>query len=124
METINELNEKRAIRADQADRVLQRLASVLNDYLSAKLGRFCPYYALNLFRKLVDSTRTIYNIPTAIYSSMEIVTYYFGFTCYFLAVCLVGVGYQLSTCYLPAIYLFRVGYLLVAYLFGLSGLSI
>src|SRR5438045_6312639 len=81
-------------------------------------------YALNLFRKLVDSTRTIYNIPTAICSSMEMAIYYFGFTCYFLAVCLVGVGYQPSVCYLPAICLFRVDYLLIAYLFGLSDLSI
>src|SRR5437667_12444452 len=82
--------------------------------LSDKLGRFWPYYALNLFRKLVDSTRTIYNIPTAICSSMEMATYYFSFTCYFLAVCLVDVGYQPSACYLSAICLFRAGYLLVA----------
>ena len=32
---------------------------------------------------------------------MEMVTYYFGFTCYFLAIYLVGAGYQLSACYLP-----------------------
>src|SRR5436190_21827941 len=69
--------------------------------VSAKLRRFLPYDALYLFWKLVDSTRTIYNIPTAIYSLMEMATYYFGFTCYFLAVCLVGAGYQLSACYLP-----------------------
>jgi len=55
---------------------------------------------------------------------MEMATYYFGFTCYFLAVCLVGAGYQLSACCLPAICLFRAGYLLFACLFGLSGLSI
>src|SRR2546421_4980886 len=36
-------------------------------------------------------------------SSMEMVTCYFGFTCYFLAVCLVGAGYQPSACYLPVI---------------------
>src|SRR5437016_11170447 len=88
--------------------------------LSAKLGRFCPYYALNLFQKLVDSTQTIYNIPTAIYSSMEMAIYYFGFTCYFLAVCLVDAGYQPSTYYLPVICLFRADYLLIACLFNLS----
>ena len=93
---------------------------IYRESVSAKLGRFCPHYALNLFWKLIDSTRTIYNIPTAICSSMEMATYYFGFTCYFLAVCLVGAGYLLSTCCLPAICLFRVGYLLFAYLFGLS----
>ena len=103
--------------------------------LSVESGRFDFHYPLNLFRKLVDSTRTIYNIPTAICSSMEMATCYFGFTCYFLAVCLVGAGYQpsacylpaiclLSACYLPAICLFRAGYLLFACLFGLSGLSI
>ncbi len=71
--------------------------------VSAESGRFGFHYPLNLFRKLVDSTRTIYNIPTAICSSMEMATCYFGFTCYFLAVCLVGAGYQPSACYLPAI---------------------
>ena len=51
-------------------------------------------------------------------------TYYFDFIYYFLAVYLVGAGYQLSTCYLPTICLFRVGYMLFACLFGLSSLSI
>ena len=88
--------------------------------VSAESGRFGFHYPLNLFRKLVDSTRTIYNIPTAICSSMEMATYYFGFTCNFLAICLVGAGYQLSACCLPAICLFRAGYLLFACLFGLS----
>src|SRR5436305_7162696 len=79
--------------------------------VSAESGRFGFHYPLNLFRKLVDSTRTIYNIPTAIYSSMEMATCYFGFTCYFLAVCLVGAGYQPSACYLPAICLLSACYL-------------
>src|SRR5437763_1751113 len=61
----------------------------------AELGRFGFYYLLNLFRKLVDLARTIYNIPTAIYSSLEIATYYFGFTYYFLAVCQFGANLTL-----------------------------
>ena len=79
---------------------------------------------LNLFRKLIDSTRTIYNIPIAIYFSIEMATYYFDFTCYFFIVYLINAGYQLSICYLFAIYLFRASYLLFAYLFGLSDLFI
>ena len=55
---------------------------------------------------------------------MEIATYYFSFIYYFLAVCLVDIGYQLSTYDLSTICLFRVDYLLFAYLFALSSLSI
>jgi len=50
---------------------------------------------------------------------MEMATYYFGFTYYFLDVCLVDTDYQLSACCLPTIYLFYIGYLLFVYLFGL-----
>src|SRR5436190_1256541 len=92
--------------------------------VSAESGRFGFHYPLNLFRKLVDLTRTIYNILTAIYSSIEIAICYFGFTYYFLIVCLAGADYLLSVCYLPAIYLFCIDYLLFVCLFSLSSLFI
>src|SRR5437764_3676846 len=89
---------KSRVLTRQGYRLLRRCSTSLDSYypgkmgqankafLSAESGRFGFHYPLNLFRKLVDSTRTIYNIPTAICSSMEMATCYFGFTCYFLAV--------------------------------------
>src|SRR5437667_4765627 len=73
--------------------------------LSAKLGRFCPYDALNLFRKLVDSTRTIYNIPTAILSidgnGNLLFRFYLLFPCRLPGWCRLPAICLLSACYLP-----------------------
>src|SRR3989440_12199718 len=73
--------------------------------LSAKLGRFCPHYALNLFRKLVDSTRTIYNIPTAILfldgNGNLLFRFYLLFPCRLPSWCRLPAICLLSACYLP-----------------------
>src|SRR5204862_5929533 len=74
-------------------------------WVSAKLGRFCPHYALNLFRKLIDSTRTIYNIPTAILSIDEngnlLFRFYLLFPCRLPSWCRLPAICLLFTCYLP-----------------------
>src|SRR2546430_15992514 len=96
--------------------------------LSAESGRFGFYYALNLFRKLVDSTRTIYNIPTAILfidrNGNLLFRFHLLFPCRLPSWCRLPAICLLSACCLPAICLFGAGYLLFACLFGLSGLSI
>src|SRR5436190_9872217 len=83
--------------------------------MSAKLGRFCPHYALNLFRKLVDSTRTIYNTPTAILSidgnGNLLFRFYLLFPCRLPSWCRLPAICLLSACYLPAICLLSACYL-------------
>src|SRR5438874_4302321 len=73
--------------------------------LSAKLGRFCPHYALNLFRKLVDLTRTIYNIPTTILfidgNGNLLFRFYLLIPCRLLSWCRLPAICLLSACYLP-----------------------
>ena len=89
--------------------ILQRLgserASSRVRSVSAKLGRFCPHYALNLFRKLVDSTRTIYNILTAILSidgnGNLLFRFYLLFPCRLPSWCRLPAICLLSACYLP-----------------------
>ena len=73
--------------------------------VSAKLGRFCPHYALNLFRKLVDSTRTIYNTSTAILfidgNGNLLFRFHLLFPCCLPSWCRLPAICLLSACYLP-----------------------
>src|SRR5437763_4937599 len=94
----------------------ERPAHSRDDGLSAESGRFGFHYALNLFRKLVDSTRTIYNILTAILfldgNGNLLFRFYLLFPCRLPSwcrlptICLLSACYLPILCRLPAVYLF------------------